>query len=137
MQIAFKATNVELGDEEQEGNDDRNLCRFEFIEMLIRLGKQKYLDPGIVSTIGQAFQEMVKLMILPSIDNPHRWQSFRNEQLWTLAANDMFETNIDALKKLFKLACGGKTKKILTREQALFFLTKTCETQLKLSTQQA
>ncbi len=40
----FIATNVELV--EQEDNPDRDLCRFEFFEILCRLGAAKYKDSG-------------------------------------------------------------------------------------------
>jgi hypothetical protein len=40
----FIATNVELV--EQEDNPDRDLCRFEFFEIICRLGAAKYKDSG-------------------------------------------------------------------------------------------
>ena len=39
---AFRASNAEIID--QVGNDDKQLCRFEFFEVLIRIAKGKYLD---------------------------------------------------------------------------------------------
>ena len=56
LQIAFKAVNVEFGDEEQAGNDDRNLCRFELIEIMVRLGKVKFLETHKVGSISEAFR---------------------------------------------------------------------------------
>lgn len=44
----FIATNVELV--EQEDNPDRDLCRFEFYEIICRLGSAKYKDAGLVTT---------------------------------------------------------------------------------------
>ena len=38
----FKASNFEEND--QENNDDNALNRFEFIEMLVRIAKYKYVD---------------------------------------------------------------------------------------------
>jgi len=38
----FIATNVELV--ELEDNPDRDLCRFEFFEIIVRLGAAKYKD---------------------------------------------------------------------------------------------
>ena len=38
----FIATNVELI--EQEDNPDRDLCRFEFYEIIVRMGGAKYKD---------------------------------------------------------------------------------------------
>jgi len=40
----FIATNVELV--EQEDNPDRDLCRFEFYEIIVRMGGAKYKDSG-------------------------------------------------------------------------------------------
>ena len=48
----FIATNVEL--EDQEANDDRSLCRFEFYEIIIRMAKRKYFERKIVSTMSEA-----------------------------------------------------------------------------------
>ena len=41
----FIVTNVEL--EEQEDNPDRDLCRYEFYEIVARLAKEKYHTPKI------------------------------------------------------------------------------------------
>jgi hypothetical protein len=48
IDLAFIATNFE--EEDQEGNDDASLCRFEFFEILLRLANNKYLQPGICKT---------------------------------------------------------------------------------------
>jgi len=46
------------------------------------------------------------------------------------------EANLDSLKKLFKKAQGKKKNKLM-RDQALVFLTKTCESNLKMTIVQA
>lgn len=38
----FIATNFE--EEELDDNDDRNLCRYEFFEILVRIAKTKYME---------------------------------------------------------------------------------------------
>ena len=45
----FIATNVEI--EDQEANDDRSLCRFEFYEIITRMAKTKYLESKKVDTM--------------------------------------------------------------------------------------
>jgi len=42
IDMYFIATNVEL--EDQEGNDDLSLCRFEFFEILVRIARGKFLE---------------------------------------------------------------------------------------------
>ena len=48
----IKATNFEQVD--QEGNDDNALNRFEFIEILIRIAKDKYFEPRITESVAEA-----------------------------------------------------------------------------------
>ena len=54
----FIATNFE--EEEQEGNDDRSLCRFEFFEIIVRMARQKYCDNLGVPSIKTAVEELLK-----------------------------------------------------------------------------
>ena len=49
----FIGTNVEI--EDQPGNPDRGLCRFEFFEVLIRIASLKYLETGQSRTLVSAF----------------------------------------------------------------------------------
>jgi hypothetical protein len=44
----FIATNVELVDMEE--NPDKELCRFEFLEILVRISGAKYKDTGITKS---------------------------------------------------------------------------------------
>ena len=48
----FIATNVELV--EQEDNPDRDLCRFEFYEIIVRMAGAKYKDSGAANSWDQA-----------------------------------------------------------------------------------
>ncbi len=54
----FIATNLE--EEEQEGNDDRSLCRFEFFEIIVRMAWQKYCDNLGVPSLKTAVEELLK-----------------------------------------------------------------------------
>lgn len=59
----FISTNFEA--ENQENNPDKSLIRFEFIELLVRVAKAKYLDAGTTSTIADAFEHLLETNILP------------------------------------------------------------------------
>lgn len=59
----FIATNVELV--EQEDNPDRDLCRFEFYEIIVRMGGAKYKDSGQVSTWDEATKRIIENNLLP------------------------------------------------------------------------
>jgi len=44
---------------EQEDNPDRDLCRFEFYEILARLGAAKFKDSGQVKTWDEAAERIL------------------------------------------------------------------------------
>lgn len=71
LDLYFIATNVEL--EEQDGNSDSSLCRFEFFEILIRIAKGKYVDSGKCKTYEQALRLLLNLFILPMKDKVEPW----------------------------------------------------------------
>ena len=83
------------------------MCRFEFLEILVRMGRYKFLEPGKVATYAEAFRQIIKL-VLPWHNRIYPGQIFRDHQLWTLESNDILEANIDSLSKLYKLAKGKK-----------------------------
>lgn len=66
----FIATNYELQD--QDENPDRALNRFEFIEILIRLGAAKYRDTERVTTHHEALDFLLTQDIYPHHHFP--WQ---------------------------------------------------------------
>ena len=61
----FIATNFEEVD--LENNDDKSLCRYEFLEIISRLGKIKYFDTGVCPDIPKATEKLIVDFILPSL----------------------------------------------------------------------
>lgn len=57
LDIAFTASNYE--EEEQDGNDDRALVRFEFFEILIRMVRTKYYDTKKTATIAEGLDRII------------------------------------------------------------------------------
>ena len=96
----FIATNVEL--EDQEGNDDRSLCRFEFYEIITRMAKQKYLEKKIAATMPEALERILVEHILPkgklTMDNT-RW---RELFLWKLPVDDLLKANLETLQRVYQ-----------------------------------
>jgi hypothetical protein len=93
----FIATNVELV--EMDENPDKELCRFEMLEILVRIAGAKYKDPGLTKTYNEGVALLIENHLLPLSKNL-QWQEFRLEQLWCLEVNDTLETNLDGLKKV-------------------------------------
>eukprot|EP00347_Sterkiella_histriomuscorum_P012154 403369687 len=94
----FIATNVELV--EMDENPDKELCRFEMLEILVRIAGAKYKETGITKTYSEALQMLLENHVLPHCQGL-KWQEFRDEELWCLEVNDTLEANIEGLKKLF------------------------------------
>jgi hypothetical protein len=53
----FIAVNFEEVD--LDANDDSSLCRYEFMEIMVRIAKQKYFDKGTADTIAEAVNRLI------------------------------------------------------------------------------
>jgi hypothetical protein len=77
VDIAFVASNYNSSNAElisqQEKKDEHCLCRYEFIEILIRLGIKKFLESEKVISYSEAFRQMILTCILPQINKIHKW----------------------------------------------------------------
>lgn len=101
----FIATNFE--EEQQEGNEDRSLCRFEFYEILVRMAREKYHDKKILPTIAASCEALIKEILIKNFIPIE--ENFRFEQVWTLEIDELFKANLDKLKQVFlKYADFGK-----------------------------
>ena len=95
----FKATNFEF--EDSEHNDDNALTRFEFLEILVRVAKARFLQSGEETNITRAFLRLLHAHILPMNLKLIPWQEWREKELWCNEVNDELEVNIRGIKKLF------------------------------------
>ncbi len=59
----FKATNFE--EEDQDNNDDFALNRFEFLEVLVRIARGKYVETGQETQTSVALMKLLQTHILP------------------------------------------------------------------------
>jgi hypothetical protein len=58
---AFLATNVKTREQGSDiaGKPGNALCRFEFLEVVVRLATEKYRGPGIVATFHEAVAKLL------------------------------------------------------------------------------
>jgi len=70
----FIATNFE--EEQQEENPDKALIRFEFIELLVRIAREKYWKTGVTKTVTEAFEKLLKDKVQP-VSQHEEWEPFR------------------------------------------------------------
>ena len=57
---------VNFEEEQLEANDDSSLCRFEFLEIIVRMAKEKYYEKGKASTIAEATKLIIETFIVPN-----------------------------------------------------------------------
>ena len=94
----FIAANLKV---EGQGNAPSNgLKRFEFLEILVRLANTKYLETKICKTYAASTEKLITECILPHYA-PEPWQEWRDKELWTIDVNDIFEANLENLKKIY------------------------------------
>ena len=101
----FIAVNFE--EVELEANDDKSLCRYEFLEITARLAKIKYFDKGTSPSIPDSTNRLITEHIIPNTCEVMPWQGFRDKLLWVLEIDDLFKANREGIRALYQL---GKTK---------------------------
>ena len=67
----FVAVNYEEVDLEE--NDDNSLCRYELLEIVVRMAKIKYKDKGECATIAESTQRILEEFIIPNSHELMPW----------------------------------------------------------------
>jgi hypothetical protein len=96
---AFIATNFDPN--HFAVNNERMLVRYEFIEVIARLARVKYLEKNLCETMSQAIEKLITKFILPNFYSPFDHHNWRLEYLYNLDINDMIEANEETIKTLF------------------------------------
>jgi hypothetical protein len=92
--------------EKHENNPDRDLCRYEFFEILVRIAILKYQDLHISPK--EAFDKLLHEHVYKlQTSNAH---NFRRSHVHTAEVNNVLKTNMPAIIQLFNMIkTGGKT----------------------------
>lgn len=106
----FIATNTNAGAQSGMKNE-QGLCRFDFLEILVRLSGAKFRDPGIVPTISEALDKLIQENVFPNADEID-WQRFREEELYNTECHLLFHKNETELKKVFNHFTHGQKKQL-------------------------
>ena len=80
---------------------ERDLARFEFYEIIVRMAGAKYKDWGKWENYAHSVRTIIEEDFIQFF-NISKWQDFREKELWTLEVNDVLNANIEALKKIYK-----------------------------------
>lgn len=94
---AFIAVNVDFDD--LDDNPAQELCRYEFLEIIVRLAICKYQDLPL--TQAEMTQKMIEDHIFKYAD-PSQALKFRREKLYSNEVNNILEANLSNCQELFK-----------------------------------
>ena len=85
-----------------ESNADDALCRFEFMEIMIRLAKGKFIDHGKEKSLSKAVQMLLENHVLPMTDLLLPWSRFRRDEMYDNEVNSLMEINLVSLRLLYE-----------------------------------
>ena len=105
--IAFERVNFEEDDDEENPADE--LCRYEFMELIVRVAGKKYNigkktdpdKPALCKTYTEALNRLIEEHLEVYFE-PYPDAEFRTKYLWTLGCHNVFTSNLEILKDLFK-----------------------------------
>ena len=98
------------------------ITRFEFLEILVRAAKARFLIPGFVNTVSDAMENLMDEYIVKNYKE-EEWEVFRKTKLWTLECSDLFEANLEGIKQVMDYYHTPR-KYTFTREDAFNLIVK-------------
>jgi hypothetical protein len=123
------------GEEQQESevgdtNADRALMRFELVEMLIRIGLKKYLEPGTCATIDKAVEKILVEHILPNDASGscsaaiHDIDDFRRNCLYNPDVDVLLRENDKTLRAIFSKFQDEDSKRLKNERMTYTFFMR-------------
>ena len=103
LDLEFVATNA--GGVKSKFDPDRALCRYEFMEIFVRIAITKFFKNKIVETIPEAVQKIFEehMKTFFSQFNCHKW---RRENLWNEPCDVAFKRHLNTVERIYKANSG-------------------------------
>jgi hypothetical protein len=75
------------------------MYRWSFLESLVRLSKDKYMDTNYETTYAGALNRLIHKKFIPNLDKVdfEPWQEMREDYIWTLEMDDLLRANIEGI----------------------------------------
>jgi hypothetical protein len=118
VDINLAATNV--SNNKFKNSSERELHRYEFMEVIVRLASTKYKEPKIITNYHGATQEILEKHIIPN-NRQVNGVIWRWDQLYNLKCDEFWKRNQAPTLKLFESYL-NPTKRYVTMEECF----KTC-----------
>jgi hypothetical protein len=99
-----------------------DMLRFEFIELLVRIAKAKYIDTNLQERYYNALDEFFEVDLKRYVRYLNPTTSFRQNELYNIEVNDLFHANLDGLKKVYNSLC-IKPRKNMNFNDSMILMT--------------
>jgi hypothetical protein len=99
-----------------------DMLRYEFIELLVRIAKAKYIDTGLHERYYNALDELFEVELVNYTRQMNPILEWRHQELYTLEINDCFFANLEGLKSIYKAMC-IKPRKHMNYSDSMRFMT--------------
>lgn len=122
----FIATYTKSDKEKNHRNPDRALVRYQFLEGLLRIAEQKYLNSGLAQNYGEAMTMLMEESVKPYVSkfNHHQW---RPDSYWNEKVDTVYKSYLPIMRGIFKKYSGLKTmpghKKFMCLEEFTRLMT--------------
>ena len=98
----------------------QDLRRPAFFEILLRIAAAKYRDTGFCNSYHESLSYFFKDYVIPMTrDASTITDKFRETEIWTLDVNDILQTNLINLKKLYNTTASRIKEKYFNLRQAI------------------
>lgn len=103
---------------------DRQLCRYEFWEMLVRLAKVKFMEKAVhASRKAPTVDKAVEMLIDRHFKQGHlplqTSRAFREAEIWQLEIDDLIVSNLSTIQELYKhFLCPDEIDPVTSRPYA-------------------
>ena len=99
--------------------------RFEFLEVLVRIAKAKFMRDGQFDCVSDALEHLLTDYVIKNYPDED-WNTFRKERLWNLEVSDTYLANMDLIKKLMNFYHQPR-KYTFTRDDAYQMILRDAE----------
>ena len=80
---------------------ERNLQRYEFLEIIVRLARIKYVETGTIKNTAQALEKVLKDELFPNAHESDGW-NFRQRNCYNVKVNELLKKNFTVIEKMYK-----------------------------------
>ena len=88
--LLMVATNVSTN--KYKVSAENNICRYEFLEFLVRTADDRYMKPGLSDGIADATEQLIEEIILPKCKTTNGEQ-FRKRECYNVKTNEVLAKN--------------------------------------------